>query len=114
MLGSPTLRTEEESKRIQVKDRSASPLARRSLGRGGADEAKRSPEAQNIWPRNRFLKALGSRRGDRSTTVPKSGFKVVTKQTQNISRQPGRSGLRDGGRRLQGFQIRETVDRFHF
>lgn len=39
--------------------------------------------------------------------MPKSGCNIVTKHTQNISRQFGRSGLRDGGRRFQGFQIRE-------
>ena len=32
---------------------------------------------------------------------------LLPKHAKNISRQLGRSGLRDGGRRPQGFQIRE-------
>jgi len=39
--------------------------------------------------------------------APEPGFNLVTKHAQNISRQFCRSGLRDGGRRLQGFQFRE-------
>jgi len=75
-----------------------------------------SPEAQNIKRRSRFLNALRSRRGDRSTAVPKkSGFNVVSKDCRKFSRQLCGSALGKPARAAIGrFQIRDLQVAFRF